>query len=327
MGVDIADGPDHRAPGNLVPLPPPAPFSTLPSDIIETLSRSFVDRLAGVPLAQSNLMFGFLADERPPPTLWHALSNLGPQAVNFLVRLFDRMKAVDPTLETWRQIKYVRNQWWGGSAGMKVVYREPEVMRACLDALLEPSERPTVARDRLIGAIEHQSAPSALLAAKGLLGYWDVDQEPPDCNTWREVAELGKEALHFCIGKGDSTSGGPHLLPLDDIHIDWTSPACGIRSGQNQCTYDLAVAGLHWVQAMTGVGAPRFSFDFVRATVALLRQRLRERTVNASWRFDLDDLEKRWHADEWAFALRGKAGHDDAGKYADEVHELEQRAK
>jgi hypothetical protein len=306
---------------NLVPFPPPAPFSTLPSDVIETLSRSFVDRLAAVPLAQSNLMFGFRANEPPPPTLWDALLNLGPQAVNVLLRLFDRMKAVDPTLETWRHIQYVRNQWWGGSAGMKVVYREPAAMRACLDGLLEPSARPTVARDRFIGAIEHQSRPAALLAPKGLIKYWDLDQEPPDANTWREVAELGKEALHFCIGKDDSRSGAPRPAPLDDIHIDWTSPASGIRSGQNQCTYDVMVAASHWVQAMRGVGAPRFNFDFVRATLSRLRA-----GSAVSWRSELSDFERRWQADEWPLALRGKAGHDDAGRYADEAHELEQRA-
>jgi hypothetical protein len=307
---------------NLVPSPLPPPFSDLPSDLIETLSRSFVDRLAALPLALQNLMYGFRADEPPPATLRQALGNLGPQAVSFLVRLFERMKAVDPALGAWRQIKYVRNQWWGGSAGMKVVYYDPRAMRACLDGLLNSSSRPTVARDRFIGAVEHQSQAALLLAPTGLAKYWDLDQEPPDCNTWREVDKLGHEALHFCVDKGDLKSGDKRLHTLDDIHLDWTSPVSGIRSGQNQCTYDFTVAGSHWAQAKMGIGAPRFNFDVVRAGL----DRLRDQAASASWGHDFYDLERRWQKDQWSLAVRGKAGHDDARAYADEVDKLKRRA-
>jgi hypothetical protein len=71
-----------------------------------------------------------------------------------------------------------------------------------------------------------------------------------------------------------------------------------------------------------GVGAPRFNFDFVRAGI----DRLRGQATEASWGPALHDLEARWQKDEWAFALRGKAGHDDAGAYAGEVDALERRA-
>jgi hypothetical protein len=293
----------------------------LPGDLIETLSRSFADRLAGLPLATTNLMFAFRGGEPPPSTLWEALSNLGPTAVNLLVRLFDRMAGVDPSLGVWRQIKYLRNQWWGGTGGVKVVYDDPPAMRACLDGLLHASERPRVARDKLIGAVEHQATAAARLLPRAILRVWSTDQTPPDCDTWREVDRLGQEALHFCVDRSDlKAAGTERTASHDDIHLDWKSPVDGVRSGLNQCTYDLLTSLVHWRQATRGRGAPRFNFDAVARGIDALRAR----GGTASAKAALADLEARWHAVAWSLAVRGKVGHDEASAYADEVARLQQ---
>ncbi len=48
-------------------LPPPI-FAALPAELVETLSRSLADRLASLPLAGENLMFGFVRGGPAPAT-------------------------------------------------------------------------------------------------------------------------------------------------------------------------------------------------------------------------------------------------------------------
>src|SRR5688572_12284363 len=113
--------------------PPGSPYWKLDSALRETLERSFQARAAGDPgaswilddgkrlgpheEASLNLANGFWG--RSPASAWEAAQNAGPEWVSMLVRLFERMRSIDPTLALWKQIKYVRNGWWGGSAGFK----------------------------------------------------------------------------------------------------------------------------------------------------------------------------------------------------------------
>lgn len=321
-----------------VPLPPPKKFEGLRPELVDTLGRSFVDRLLGSPLAEANLMYGFRRDESAPQTLWEALENLGPSAVNFLVRMFKRMEGIDGSLTLWRQVKYIRNQWWGGSAGMKVVYRSPKDMRACLDGLLKPDARPTVARDKYLGSLEHQNGASVWLAPGGLNRLQESklnesDQEPPDCNTWREVDKLADEAMHFCVDKADLHNEQTRRLAAvhqidaedmertpshDDIHIDWVSPVSGIEPGRNLCKYAPDISIGHWFQAMVGLGQPAFHFDIVRSNIELT-QRASQRSAKAS---ELADFQKRWDKVEWSFAVEGRSGHEKARPYAEESTRL-----
>ena len=300
--------------GPLTALPPGSPLHDLHAELLDTLARSFVDRLAGLPLSGENLMYGFRRDEPPPPNLGVALMNLGPSAVNFLVRMFDRMRTIDGTFALWRQVKYIRNQWWGGSGGMKVIYYAPAAMRSLLDGLLKPSARPTVARDAYLGSLEHQSSASWKLAPKGVWKLNDADQEPPDCNTWREVDTLGSEAMHFCVDKGD-LKGEERTLSHDDIHIDWVSPVDGIRKDKNQCTYALDTGATHWAQAMVGHNMPVFNFDVIQNGIENWRAQILRSTRAADFR----DFVKRWQDVCWKLVVQGRAGHEKAQSYRDEI--------
>src|SRR5689334_8240828 len=60
--------PDQRIDADPHADPPEgSPYEGLPADLRATLETSFADRLAGLPGAGSNLLFGFPAPLAPPP--------------------------------------------------------------------------------------------------------------------------------------------------------------------------------------------------------------------------------------------------------------------
>ena len=105
--------------------PPGSPYWKLDPSLRETLERSFEARVArerggawiledGARLppedeAALNLANGFWGGS--PASVWEALRNAGAEWVSLLVRVHERVRAIDPTLGLWRQIRYVRNGW------------------------------------------------------------------------------------------------------------------------------------------------------------------------------------------------------------------------
>src|SRR5690242_5067482 len=85
------------------------------------VERSFADRALGCPEAELNLANAWWSPGAPSAA-WEALARVGLTGANVIVRIYERVAAVDPTLELWRAIRYIRNVWWGGSAGFKVVW-------------------------------------------------------------------------------------------------------------------------------------------------------------------------------------------------------------
>ncbi|MDI1480825.1 hypothetical protein [Polyangium sp. y55x31] len=286
---------------------PPAesPYAALPEDLRETIVRSFVDRQAGAAGAQDNLMFGFR--DPAPKTAWDALDHLGPMAVNLLVRLFHRIEGIDRTLATWREIRWIRNQWWGGSAGIKVVYRDPAAMRRRLDDLLMGQHGKRVARDAYVGGLEHQLRPAMKLLPRAL--FMGPRAELPDADTWREVDVPLQEATHFCVGKSEHP--GERHPSLDDIHLDWTSPVEKIDERTGRCNYLEPWEGsvVHWLEAKLGHGAPVFTFDVAREVIAWGNELSRSSSAHAEVaRFRA--LAARWRREEMAFAVRGRVGYE-----------------
>lgn len=290
------------------PLPEGSAYAELPEPLRETIVRSFVDRVAGVAGAQDNLMFGFR--DPPPKTPWEALDNLGLMAVNLLVQLYERIDGIDATGQTWKQIRWIRNQWWGGSAGIKVAYWNPAEMRFILDGLLAGRHGNRVARDTFLGALDHQSKPAHMLLHH-LLDPW---AEPPDADTWREVDRPMQVAVHFCVGKSDLH--GPETIadrpvPLDDIHLDWSSPVEKIDLETGRCNYLEPWEGSleHWYQAHYGHEAPVFTFERLEKDVVKARDVLN----GANRAADLARFEhfaKEWDRAKHKLAVRGKAGYD-----------------
>lgn len=266
-------------------------LSRLPGALRETLERSFADRLAGAPDASHNVDNAWYSGG-DPRTVGEAVIAVGPQGINILARIHERMMKIDPSGGLFGEIRYLRNLWWGGSAGFKVVYRDPESLRARLQGLF-----PRVAGDLLLGALEHQgrSALRALLRTPP----WRLGsprESPPDCDTFREIGNLGEESLHFCIGKR-----APRPPAFDDIHLDWHSPVRGVDPLTRRCVYALGAGVTHWLQAMRGVGAPLFPFDALEAEIA--RGSRLGRPAG-----DVPAL-ARHREEQWALATQGEAGH------------------
>jgi hypothetical protein len=302
------------------PLPDGSAYGELPKPLQETIIRSFADRIAGEPGAHANLMFGF---RDPAPEIpWDALDNLGLMAVNLLVQLYERIQGIDETGETWKQIRWIRNQWWGGSAGIKVAYWKPEEMRFRLDGLLSGRHGNRVARDKYIGAIDHQLNPGVgHLPAAMIPGA-----EPPDADTWREVDRPMKVAVHFCVGKTDLK--GPESLAdrpveLDDIHLDWSSPVEGIEPDTGRCNYLEPWEGAleHWYQAHHGHEAPIFTFDVIEKEVAKTRELL-QIANRAADLMRLSNFMYQWDRVKHGLAVRGKAGYDESLGYYEKLQRL-----
>jgi hypothetical protein len=304
----------------LHPLPESSAYSNLPAPLRETIARSFVDRMAGTPGAQDNLMFGFRDPQ--PKTPWEALDNVGPMAVNLLVQLYDRIKGIDETGETWNQIRWIRNQWWGGSAGIKVAYWNPAQMRFRLDGLLSGRHGNRVARDKYVGALDHQLKPAYMLLPAALIPH----AEPPDADTWREVDRPRHLSVHFCVGKSDLR--GPETITdrhvaLDDIHLDWSSPVEGIESDTGRCNYLEPWEGSleHWYQAHYAHEAPVFTFERIEKNVSKMREKLRSSNrTNEIER--IDAFMKEWDGVKLALAVRGKPGYDESLAFHQKLESL-----
>jgi len=286
--------------------PEGSPYWELPEPLRDTIARSFADRVAGHPGSDLNLMFGFRDPQ--PKTPWDALDNLGPMAVNLLLRLYHRIENIDRTLTTWRQIKWIRNQWWGGSAGIKVVRHHCAAMRARLDELLAGKDGHRVARDKYIGTLDHQMSSALKLLPRAL----DPRAEAPDADTWREVDEPKKESVHFCVAKSDLPGfERPERHPtLDDIHIDWYSPVEGIEPDTGRCNYLEAWEGsvLHWIQAHFGYEAPTFTFQLIEEALEKAEARLPRASAQAASAFH--DFKARWAAERRVLCVRGRQGYE-----------------
>jgi hypothetical protein len=257
--------------------PPPveAGLALLPAPVRDTLQRSFDDRMLGVPEARLNLDNAFWGGA--PETLPAALQALSAQALSIVTRIHERLARIDPSGEAWREVRYLRNVWWGGSGGFKLVYADRARARERLRALF-----PRVAEDTRLGALEHQRG--SLLRA--LLRPFDAD-------SFREVDRLGEEALHLCVARRE-----PPPTSLDDVHLDWASPVSGVDPATRRCVYAFCSGARHWVQARFGVGAPVFPFAAMEARIA-------QGLVDPA-------AAERWRAREWALAASGSAGDREA---------------
>jgi hypothetical protein len=321
--------------GPAMPSPPAdSPYWRLPDELRETLERSFHARVAGrsglvwlrdggsaLPRqseAALNLDNGFWGGA--PESAWQAAENAGAEWVSLLVRVYQRIAAIDPSHGLWRQLEYLRNGWWGGSGGFKVVYRDPPEVRRRLDALVDNTHGPPVCRDQLLGSLEHQLAGSA----RALLGelvsaprrVLDPRAEPPDADTWREVGPPGEEALHFCVSREDLKPGRRALLRhvrLDDIHLDWRSPVAGIGA-HRRCQYVGGYDGLrHWAQAKLHVGPPPF---WLHGTDGLVERLQGARpSLSGELAVEVDALCDEWLTQRLHLAVLGREGLGAAARF------------
>ncbi|MEO7327398.1 MAG: hypothetical protein ABI193_02390 [Minicystis sp.] len=357
---DAADGDKNQNPVALPAAPdydkdPDPPFNNLDRELLDTLKRSFKARILKYPGG------GWIDDDGPidalkettknlangwwnnhtgveTKTLNEALDFMGTGLMNILVRLFDRIKAIDPSYALWRQIKYIRNGWGGGSAGYKVVYLDPPALRRILDALVDNTAGHKVARDKLVGSLDHQRLNVALAYSGAQLDEWlGNDPPPPDVDTWREVDIPQEESVHFCVDKQDIIPAGrtcswppPAVVrhvSSDDIHIDWKSPVEGIEPDTKKCKYDSSFynKAKHVTQAKWGVGVPEDRFVGMYEMLERCKDSRETMKNDASFGPDLDTLDQEWQAKKWGLSLAGKKGYEDALPYYDRAKALIKR--
>lgn len=318
---------------------PPAgsPYTQLPSPLLDTLIRSFAAKQDKIPGQAWTLANGDILspeDETSwnlgnaffgggyPKTLWEALDTCGPQWLNQLVCIYSRIQRIDPTLTLWKQIKYIRNGWWGGSGGIKVVYEDPVRMRELLKSLLQNSNGPRIAKDIYWGGLDHQLKPSWENALEGLKEFFTGKGAPeklPDSDTFREIDRPNEEALHFCIGKFDlrddpNEGVGPDTLALkarhldlDDIHLDWKSPAEGIDG--EHCDYGNPVnVTLHWMQATQGIGVPTFCFEEISRHIAKAERYMSAYSYPIELTDELKQFKQMWQVRGMHLAAQGRSG-------------------
>ncbi|APR80104.1 Hypothetical protein A7982_05451 [Minicystis rosea] len=282
----------------------------LDAPLVEVVARSFVDRIAGRAGSELNLANAFWSPGTPR-NVEEAIERIGLTGLNVIVRVHDRIRDIDPSL--WREIRYIRNVWWGGSAGFKVVWEDPAMARDRLDGSWG-----RVARDGLFGALEHQRRPALSILADMPIARWlDRAAALPDCITWRELSPLGAESLHFCVGRHEPRDPG-----LDDVHLDWRSPVRGVDAGTRRCMYARRAGAHHWLQAMQGEGAPRFVFDAMEALIAAFEARRAERGLDEAALEAWDDLVHRWDTVCFRLAARGAEGATRAALYLWEAEQL-----
>jgi hypothetical protein len=320
---------------------PPAgsPYWKLDEPLRETVKRSFWARMERIPgtvqwvphdgprfdLAEetkNNLANAWWFGDNPnAQTPWEALDSAGPQFVNILVQLYDRVKAIDSSLQLWKQIKYIRNGWWFGSAGFKVVYFNPAEARKLLDSLVTGSRGHAMARDRYTGGLEHQLEPAWKKYAGGKVDEWlNINDELPDCDTWREVDRPQEESVHVCVGKSDLKYNGwgtpMRYIDLDDIHIDWKSPVVGIGL-DHKCIYDPNFLNQadHWFQAKLGLGTPVYAFHQVHDYIVEGDDHLKRRQDDAHAVEAFLAFKQEWDGVKMELAVQGKAGNEAAKRY------------
>ncbi|MFT3768965.1 MAG: hypothetical protein QM820_26290 [Minicystis sp.] len=271
---------------------------TLDPPLRAVIERSYADRVAGVSGAELNLANAWWSPGEPV-SAWDALRRVGPTGLNVMVRIHEHMRVIDPSLALWGTIRYIRNVWWGGSAGFKVVWVDATHAREILDGLW-----PRVVRDGILGALEHQRRPPlALMIARPFRRWLDEALELPDATTWREVTPLGAESVHLCVGKL-----APRDPALDDIHLDWRSPVRGIDARTRRLRYAWCAGAQHWAQAKLGWGAPRFPFVEMAALIAKVEARRVKQRIDGAAMRAWDDLVARWRDVEWRLAARGAEG-------------------
>ncbi len=261
-----------------------------------------------LPRAELNLDNAFWGAPEPRD-LGEALTRFGPTCVNVVARIFERIRDIDPTLDLWMQIRYLRNVWCGGSAGFKVVYVEPAAMRelwtttsreraaAAWRATRSSGDRAPAGRAARLARGEHGGALPGRRAAR---------RE----DSWREVHRPDQEAVHLCVGKHEPRAAGARRHP-PRLEI----AGGGRRRGEPPLPVRALIGVVHWVQARFGLGKPVFPFQSIDDRVAALAGR---REAPARWA----EFAARWRDARWPLALRGGDGAEEAQAWLRECDEL-----
>ena len=259
---------------------PPQPYIHLPEPLKVTLLRSYQDRKDGVAGAAQNLSVCF----DKGANVWEAIdAGMSFQDLNTMVRVYQRLEAVDETGALWRDhMKYFVRAYTYGIYAVELVYTEREELKPYLDAISRRSRAPMLANASGFFQCMHGRTVG-----------------------WREVSR--QDQLHITVAAQKGASGAPGEAPVvEDCHIDETSFTAGRRpDGTAEPAY---FSGLkHFLQSQfkwIDIDRPFAKLD------AILRapKDLPKRPWPAGAIAALEDWEKRRGAE----AVSGEAGHRNA---------------
>ncbi len=198
---------------------PPEPYNHLPDPFKVTLLRSYQDRKDGVAGSERNLINCF----DKGANVWEAINaGMSWQDINAMVRVYQRMEAVDKTGALWREhMRYFVRAYTFGIYAIELVYTDREKLKPYLDEITHRNETPRLANASGFYQCMHG----------GTVG-------------WREVSDT--DQLHISVadykaaqGSGaDGAGGAPGVSndgaegaspgldstdPVEDCHIDETS--------------------------------------------------------------------------------------------------------
>lgn len=169
---------------------PPAPFDKLPDPLKENLVKSYQDRKDNLPGAEQALIEIFSKGSN----VWEALDRgLNWQDINTMVRVYQRLEAVDKTHALWRDhIQYVKRPYTDGIYALELIYSDRAALRTYLDEISRRNDVPGLAN------------------ASGFF-----QSEHPGTAGWREVSLT--DQLHISVQDGTKANAE------EDCHIDGTS--------------------------------------------------------------------------------------------------------
>lgn len=156
-----------------------------------TLVRSYQDRKAGVPGSEKALGDNF----DKGANVWEVLDKgLSWQDINTMVRIYQRLEAVDKSGALWRDyVKYLVRAYTSGVYGLEMVYTDRAKLRAYLDTdVILRNDAPKLARGIRWTQCMHENT-----------------------DGWREVSDT--DQLHINI------ANIPDYRYAEDTHIDETS--------------------------------------------------------------------------------------------------------
>jgi hypothetical protein len=204
--------------------PRPAPFDALPDALATTLVRSFQDRRDGAAGSEKNLD-AYWGKSPGMDSVWELLRvSLDWQDLNTMVRVHQRMEAVDRTGALWRDhVLYLLRAYTGGIYALEMVYRSRSELRAYLDGdVIKRTEAPLLARAARWTQVMH-----------------------PDTDGWREVSAT--DSLHISVANAEG------YARAEDVHIDETSITRGrdaegrSRQAWGSCLVHFAQSHRRWI--------------------------------------------------------------------------------
>jgi hypothetical protein len=241
--------------------------------------------------------------------VWEAINNgMSWQDINTMVRVYQRMEAVDRTGALWRDhMRYFVRAYTHGIYAIELVYTDRNKLRPYLDEITLRSDSPRLANASGFYQCMHG----------GTVGWREVsntdqlhisvaDGKP------RKVSNLGTEGGGGYSGSNDGAEGAPPYLyegdePVEDCHIDETSFTAD-RDPDGTAVPAYASGPKHFIQSQVkwpiDIARPFAKLEEVIRSPKDDAKRPRSATVIAA----LD----AWASGRGAEAVSGEIGHERA---------------